>query len=295
MPTAIANAAGVAKRNTVARERLHAPRARRSAPGRGRTSGRRSRRTTARLRCRGRNGYSIGASPSPSTMNAPNRHFVVKSFETRCMLRRIWRPSATIRGTAPKSPRTSTRSETVRAIWAPLPCAIAMRDALSAGTSFTPSPIIADVAAVVAQRLDDALLPVGRDASDDGRLPQHAREAPRRPPGSSLPFAGVPTPAIPASVAMVATVDGASPERTLRAMSWSSKYETVSRVFGRSSSESVARPRSSRPDGRPAAGSMPSSSAFVDAIATTRRPEAASSRASSAASPRGNNSGAPRT
>ena len=75
-------------------------------------------------------------------MNAPKRHFVVNSFETRCMLRRICLPSATMRGTAAKSPRTSTRSATVRAIWAPDPWAMATREALRAGTSFTPSPII---------------------------------------------------------------------------------------------------------------------------------------------------------
>ena len=37
---------------------------------------------------------------------------------TRWMLRRIWRPSSTIGGTSPNSPRTSTRSATERAIWA---------------------------------------------------------------------------------------------------------------------------------------------------------------------------------
>jgi hypothetical protein len=53
------------------------------------------------------------------------------------------RPSPTIAGTAPKSPRTSTTSATLFAICVPVPCAIARRAALSAGTSFTPSPTIA--------------------------------------------------------------------------------------------------------------------------------------------------------
>ncbi|MEA2228723.1 MAG: uncharacterized protein QOF04_2353, partial [Solirubrobacteraceae bacterium] len=44
---------------------------------------------------------------------------------------------------APKSPRTSTRSATARAMSVPLPCAIASRAVFSAGTSLTPSPTIA--------------------------------------------------------------------------------------------------------------------------------------------------------
>ena len=66
--------------------------------------------------------------------------FETKRRATRWMLRRIWRPSPTIGGTSPNSPETSTRSDTERAIWVPLPWAIASRASFSAGTSLTPSP-----------------------------------------------------------------------------------------------------------------------------------------------------------
>ena len=72
-----------------------------------------------------------------------NTVLVTNSRATRWMLRRIWRPSATIPGTTPKSSRTSTRSATERAICVPEPWAIARRASLSAGTSLTPSPTIA--------------------------------------------------------------------------------------------------------------------------------------------------------
>ena len=65
--------------------------------------------------------------------NAANADFVTNSFATRWRLRRILRPSATIAGTTAKSPRTSTRSATLRAICVPVPCAIASRAAFSAG------------------------------------------------------------------------------------------------------------------------------------------------------------------
>ncbi len=94
-------------------------------------------------RCRGRSGYGVVVSPTTRTRNAANTDFVTNSFVTRWTLRRIFRPDATMSGTAEKSPRTSTTSATLRAISVPLPCAIASRAALSAGTSFTPSPTIA--------------------------------------------------------------------------------------------------------------------------------------------------------
>ena len=52
-------------------------------------------------------------------------------------------PSATMPGIEAKSPSTRTMSATAFAIWVPEPCATERRDAFSAGTSLTPSPIIA--------------------------------------------------------------------------------------------------------------------------------------------------------
>ena len=75
--------------------------------------------------------------------NAANADLVTYSLLTRCRLRSARRPSATSGGTVAKSPESSTRSETLRAIWVPLPCAIASRALFSAGTSLTPSPTIA--------------------------------------------------------------------------------------------------------------------------------------------------------
>ena len=92
---------------------------------------------------RGRSGkVAVGrAIASPET--ATKTVLVTNSWATRWMLRRICRPSATMPGTTPKSLRTRTRSATVRAICVPEPWAIARRASLSAGTSLTPSPIIA--------------------------------------------------------------------------------------------------------------------------------------------------------
>ena len=94
-------------------------------------------------RCRGSSGYSISVRPTETIRTTANADFVTNSFATRWRLRSTFRPSATIGGTAAKSPRTSTTSATLLAICVPLPCAIASRADLSAGTSLTPSPIIA--------------------------------------------------------------------------------------------------------------------------------------------------------
>ena len=97
----------------------------------------------ASVRCRGRSGYAVSVSPIRRMRNAANADLVTNSFATRWTLRRIFRPSATIDGTEAKSPLTRTTSATLRAIWEPLPCAIARRAAFSAGTSLTPSPTMA--------------------------------------------------------------------------------------------------------------------------------------------------------
>ena len=90
--------------------------------------------------------------------------------------------------TAPKSPRTSTRSATAFAICTPLPCTIARRAALSAGTSFTPSrPSPRSVRPGSAPRRSGASSRAGRDRSRTtrprpGGAPHRSREAHARRP-----------------------------------------------------------------------------------------------------------------
>ena len=59
------------------------------------------------------------------------------------MLRAIRRPSATARGSIENWSRSRTMSATPLVIWLPEPIATASFACLSAGTSLTPSPIIA--------------------------------------------------------------------------------------------------------------------------------------------------------
>ena len=106
---------------------------------------------------------------------------VTKRRATRWMLRRIWRPSSTIGGTSPNSPETSTRSETERAIWVPLPWAIASRACFSAGTSLTPSPSMPTYSPPSREHADDPRLVLGRDAADRRRRRAPPRAARRRP------------------------------------------------------------------------------------------------------------------
>ena len=142
MPIPIASPAGIAKRATDCRKRSgrHGPELGASAST---NAGMPIVTVEAIVNWRGSSGkVAVGiATASPST--AANTDLVTKSCATRWMLRRIWRPSATIPGTTAKSSRTSTRSATERAICVPEPCAIASRASLSAGTSLTPSPTIA--------------------------------------------------------------------------------------------------------------------------------------------------------
>ena len=72
-----------------------------------------------------------------------NTVLVTNRRATRWMLRRIWRPSATIAGTTSKSSRTRMRSATERDICVPEPWAMARRACFRAATSLTPSPTIA--------------------------------------------------------------------------------------------------------------------------------------------------------
>ena len=78
--------------------------------------------------------------------NAANTDLVTNSLATRCTFRMIWRPSPIARGMAPNQSVTSTASATLLASWLPPPSAIASRADFIAGTSLTPSPIIATYA-----------------------------------------------------------------------------------------------------------------------------------------------------
>ena len=143
-----------------------------------------------------------------------NTVLVMNSLATRWMLRRIWRPSATIPGTTPKSSRTSTRSATERDICVPEPWAIAEARLLERGHVVDAVADHRHVAAGVGERVDDRPLALGRDPPDRGRRQDGVaqrrwlgRAAPRRP-------APAPSPGTPASRAIAPTVAGASPEST---------------------------------------------------------------------------------
>src|SRR2546429_365260 len=78
--------------------------------------------------------------PTTNPSTAVNAVLVRNSLATRCTLRRIWRPSATIGGTTAEASCTSTRAATERAVCVPEPRAVPRRAALRAPMSVTPSP-----------------------------------------------------------------------------------------------------------------------------------------------------------
>ena len=186
----------------------------------------------------------------PGRARPTNTDFVTKSWATRWMLRRIWRPSRDhARDDRRSRSRTRTRSATVRAICAPEPCAIASRACLQRGDVVDAVADHRHVAAGGGERVDDRALPV-RARCGRPRAPQHrlaqllrvGRAAPRR-------RAAAPIPGTPASRAIAPTVAGASPERTFSSTSCSAKNATVSAAFGRSRSA-----RTTRPSARTSAG-----------------------------------------
>ena len=96
------------------------------------------------LRWRGSSGYVGLGEPDESTRNAANTDFVTKSFATRWTLRRILRPCGDHRRDGREvAAHEHDVGHAPRHVRDPLPWAIASRAALSAGTSFTPSPTIA--------------------------------------------------------------------------------------------------------------------------------------------------------
>ena len=94
-------------------------------------------------RWRGSSGNSAVHSPNVAITKAANTDLVTNSLATRCTLLMILRPSPTASGMAPKRSVTSTLSATLLASCVPLPRATASRAPFIAGTSLTPSPIIA--------------------------------------------------------------------------------------------------------------------------------------------------------
>ena len=241
-PSPAATPAGTAKRPTSRRKSSvrHGPSLGASAR---KNAGMPTVRAPTTVRWRGSSGYSVGVIPIATIRNAAKTDFVTKSFVTRWMLRRIRRPSATMPGTAAKSPSTRTTSATAFAICVPEPCAIDEPRRLQRRHVVDAVAHHRDVAPVPPQRLDDAALALGRD-------PPHDRQ--RRGERVQLGAVGGeriaverarPCTGMPASRAIEPTVAAASPESTTTSTPCSSRYATVSRVSGRSSSASTARPR----------------------------------------------------
>ncbi len=83
------------------------------------------------------------------------------------MLRAIRRPSVTARGSIENWSRSRTMSATPLVIWLPDPIATASRACFSAGTSLTPSPIIAVNRPRSAERPDQRFFCSGRDPAED--------------------------------------------------------------------------------------------------------------------------------
>ncbi len=104
------------------------------------------------------------------------------------------------------------------------------------------------VAARGRERLDDALLPLGRDPPDHGCSRPPAGAAPRRPREGRRPSSAAPV-SMPASAAIAATVSGASPEMTFSSTPWARKNSTVAPASRRSCSAMTTSPSGARPAG----------------------------------------------
>ena len=158
------------------------------------------------------------------------------SFATRWRLRRIWRPSATMRGhraevaahehevghalghlraaaLRDRQPRRLERRHVVDAV--------ADHRHVAAPGRAAPRPRAACPRARSARRR---------------RLASAPRAARPGRPAAALPSTGGPASGMPASRAIAATVSGASPESTFSSTPWERKYSTVARASGRSRS-----------------------------------------------------------
>ena len=124
--------------------------------------------------------------------NAVNTVLVMNSRATRWMLRRIWRPSATIPGKTPKSSRTSTRSATERDI---RPGALGDRQPRLLERQHVVDPVAdhRDVATPACERVHHRRLPWARSARQPARRGsalaawRDRPAAPRRPGAPSIP------------------------------------------------------------------------------------------------------------
>ena len=102
-------------------------------------------RALIRVKCRGRNGNGTAAMPVASASSRAYMLLVKKTSETRSMLPRIRRPSATTAGMEDHLLSMSTIWATARVAGEPDPIAMPRSACLSARTSLTPSPVIATV------------------------------------------------------------------------------------------------------------------------------------------------------
>ena len=156
-------------------------------------------------------------------------------------------------------------------IWLPEPIATASRACFSAGTSLTPSPIIAVNRPRVGERADERLLLLGRDPAEDrvlARRPRPARAGRRAGPG---PRSRPASRATPSAWATAVTVWRASPEISFRSTSCSRMNSIVSAASGRSVSSSTTSARGSSCGGGAVAGSS-GRRPGASPKATTRRP-----------------------
>ena len=214
------------------------------------------------------------ATASPTT--ATNTVLVTNSWATRWMLRRIWRPSATIPGhdaeVVADEHEVGDRPRHLRSR------ALRDREAslLERGHVVDAVADHRHVAPGRRQRVDDRALAVRRDAADgrrrQDRLAQRlrlGRAAPRR-------RARAPIRARRRRARSHPTVAGASPERTFSSTSCSAKKATVSDAFGRSRSASTTRPSACTSAGKGGSGSAGGSGASDRPNASTRRPVPAS-------------------
>ena len=172
-------------------------------------------------------------------------------------------------------PRAGRCRRSPLVIWLPEPIATASRACFSAGTSLTPSPIIAVNRPESDERADQRLLLLGRDPAEDrvllGDLGELVGVVGQVGPSTTPASVGTPS-----AWATAVTVSRASPEISFRSTSCSRMNSIVSAASGRSVSSSTISARGSSCGGGSAAGSAAGRpSASPKAI--TRRPAAVSS------------------
>ena len=138
-----------------------------------------------------------------------------------------------------------------------MPMATPMSAFLSAGASFTPSPVMATMWPFMPQQVHEVDLVLGGDAGDDADVVQLPR-APRRrtSPRNSAPV--IARPRIPRSLAIASAVTAWSPVimRTWMPALWASAIDTL--AAGRGGSTMPTR----------ASSVMPSSSGSMSALAS---------------------------